>query len=100
MAIGFRIGDNCLSWDRVILRSIDNYSRTKHRLADIMNQPPTPDPEKIKKTVRELKALCRQFDLLNFQLEELTAYVDAEIRKSPLTAYRLGKTPQPEIDRD
>jgi hypothetical protein len=35
-----------------------------------------------------------------FQLEELTAYVDAEIRKSPLTAYRLGKTPQPTIDRD
>jgi hypothetical protein len=65
-----------------------------------MNQRPNPDPEKIKKTVRELKALCRQFDLLNFQLDELTAYVDAEIRKSPLTAYRLGRTPQPQIDRD
>jgi hypothetical protein len=63
-----------------------------------MNNKPIPDPEKVKKTVRELKALCRQFDLLNFQLEELTAYVDAEIRKSPLTAYRLGKTPQPTID--
>jgi hypothetical protein len=59
-----------------------------------MNNKPSPDPEKVKKTVRELRALCRQFDLLNFQLEELTAYVDAEIRKSPLTAYRLGKTPQ------
>lgn len=65
-----------------------------------MNKQPLPDPEIIKKTVRELKALGRQFDLLNFQLEELTAYVDAEIRKSPLTAYRLGKTPQQMIDRD
>jgi hypothetical protein len=65
-----------------------------------MNKQPIPDPELVKKTVRELKALCRQFDLLNFQLEELTAYVDAEIRKSPLTAYRLGKTPQQMIDRD
>ena len=46
------------------------------------------------------KALCRQFDLLNFQLDELTAYVDAEIRKSPLTAYRLGRTPQQTVDRD
>jgi hypothetical protein len=63
-----------------------------------MNKQPIPDPELVKKTVRELKALCRQFDLLNFQLEELTAYVDAEIRKSPLTAYRLGKTPQQMID--
>jgi hypothetical protein len=66
----------------------------------MMNKQPLPDPEIVKKTVRELKALCRQFDLLNFQLEELTAYVDAEIRKSPLTAYRLGKTPQQMIDRD
>jgi hypothetical protein len=65
-----------------------------------MNKQPLPDPDIVKKTVRELKALCRQFDLLNFQLEELTAYVDAEIRKSPLTAYRLGKTPQQMIDRD
>jgi hypothetical protein len=65
-----------------------------------MNNKPIPDPEKVKKTVRELRALCRQFDLLNFQLEELTAYVDAEIRKSPLTAYRLGKTPPPTIDRE
>ncbi len=65
-----------------------------------MNKQPIPDPEIVRKTVRELKALCRQFDLLNFQLEELTAYVDAEIRKSPLTAYRLGKTPQQMTDRD
>lgn len=57
-----------------------------------MNQQPIPDPEIVKKTVRELRSLCRQFDILNFQLDELTAYVDAEIRKSPLTLYRLGKT--------
>ncbi len=65
-----------------------------------MNNKPLPDPEKVKKTVRELKALYRQFDLLNFQLEELTAYVDAVIRKSPLTAYRLGKTSQPRENTD
>ena len=57
-------------------------------------------PEKVKKTVRKLQALCRQFELLNFQLEELTADVDAEICKSPLTAYRLGKTPQQTLDRN
>ncbi len=59
-----------------------------------MNERMIPDPAKVQKTVYELRALCRQFDLLNFQLEELTAYIDAEIRKSPLTAYRLGKMPQ------
>ncbi len=60
-----------------------------------MNKQAIPDPEKIKKTVRELRAVCRQFDALNFQLDELTAYIDAEIRSSPLTAYRLGKAVQP-----
>jgi hypothetical protein len=59
-----------------------------------MNKQAIPDPEKIKKTVCELRAVCRQFDALNFQLDELTAYIDAKIRNSPLTAYRLGKTPQ------
>jgi hypothetical protein len=60
-----------------------------------MNKQAIPDPEKIKKTVRELRAVCRQFDALNFQLDELIAYIDAEIRNSPLTAYRLGKASQP-----
>jgi hypothetical protein len=69
-------------------------------LENLINKQPLPDPEIVKKTVCELKALCRQFDRLNFQLEELTAYVDAEIRKSPLTLYRLGKTPQQMVDRD
>ncbi len=59
-----------------------------------MNKQTIPDPEKIKKTVRELRAVCRQFDALNFQLDELIAYVDAEIRNSPLTAYRLGRATQ------
>ena len=59
-----------------------------------MNQQIVPDLEKVKKTVGELRAVCRQFDTLNFQLDELTAYVDTEIRNSPLTAYRLGKVPR------
>jgi hypothetical protein len=59
-----------------------------------MNQQTIPDPEKVKKTVSELRAVCRQFDALNFQLDELIAQVDLKIRNSPLTAYRLGKTAQ------
>jgi hypothetical protein len=64
-----------------------------------MKQQVIPNPEKIEKTVRKLRAVCRQFDVLNFQLDELTAYVDTEIRNSPLTAYRLGKTPQSQDNR-
>jgi hypothetical protein len=63
-----------------------------------MNKQTIPDPEKIKKTVGELRAVCRQFDALNFQLDELIAYVDAEIRNSPLTAYRLGRATQSKED--
>ncbi|MFB2981167.1 hypothetical protein [Microseira sp. BLCC-F43] len=54
-------------------------------------QPQLPDPEKVKQTVTKMREVCRQFDNLNLALDELIAQVEADIRKSPLTAYRLGK---------
>jgi hypothetical protein len=59
-----------------------------------MNKQTTVDPQKIQKTVNELREVCHQFDLLNFNLDELISQVDAEIRNSPLTAYRLRKSPR------
>lgn len=54
-------------------------------------QPQLPDPEKVKQTVAKMREVCRQFDHLNFALDELIAMLEADIRNSPLTAYRLGK---------
>ncbi|MCC3575090.1 MAG: hypothetical protein JGK30_25310 [Microcoleus sp. PH2017_40_RAT_O_B] len=56
-----------------------------------MTQQPQPEPEKVKQTVAKMREVCRQFDSLNFALDELIAQIEADIRKSPLTAYRLGK---------
>lgn len=53
--------------------------------------PPLPDPEKVKQTVARMCEVCRRFDALNLALDELTAQIDADIRNSPLTAYRLGR---------
>lgn len=53
-------------------------------------QPQPPDPEKVKQTVAKMRE-CRQFDALNLTLDELIAQVEADIRRSPLTAYRLGR---------
>jgi hypothetical protein len=57
-----------------------------------MTIPVQPDPQKIEKTVVKLQEVCRQFDALNFTLDELIAHVDAEIQNSPLTIYHLGKS--------
>ena len=38
-----------------------------------------------------MREVCRQFDSLNFALDELIAQIEADIRNSPLTAYRLGR---------
>ncbi|XWK87516.1 MAG: hypothetical protein U7127_25510 [Phormidium sp.] len=54
-------------------------------------QPPLPDPEKVKQTVARMHEVCRQFDNVNLALDELIAQIEADIRNSPLTAYRLGK---------
>ncbi len=55
------------------------------------NQPRIPDPETRKRSVERLREVCRQFDALNLLLDEAIAQAEADIRNSPLTAYRLGK---------
>jgi len=37
-----------------------------------------------------MREVCRQFDHLNFVIDELIAQIEADIRNSSLTAYRLG----------
>ncbi|WP_404791026.1 hypothetical protein [Altericista sp. CCNU0014] len=57
-----------------------------------MTIPVLTDPQKIQKTVVELQEVCKQFDALNFTLDESIAHVDAEIQNSPLTIYHLRKS--------
>ena len=52
-------------------------------------KPPLPDPEKVKQTVAEMREVCRQSDNINLAFDELIAQIEADIRKSPLTAYRF-----------
>ena len=59
-----------------------------------MNKQTIVDPQKVQNPVSELREVCHQFDLLNFNLDELISQVDAGIRNSPLTAYRLRKSPR------
>lgn len=56
-----------------------------------MNQPRIPDPETRKRSVENMREVCRQYDVLNLMLDEAIAQVEADIRNSPLNAYRLGK---------
>lgn len=55
------------------------------------NQPKIPDSETIKRHVAMLREVCRQHDQLNLLLDEAIASAEADIRNSPLTAYRLGR---------
>jgi low affinity Fe/Cu permease len=57
-----------------------------------MSIPVLPDPQKVQQTVFKLREVSRQFDALNFTLDELIAQVDEEIRNSPLTIYHLKKS--------
>jgi hypothetical protein len=57
-----------------------------------MATPILPNPQKIQRTVVKLKETCKQFDTLNFTLDELIAQIDAEIQNSPLTIYHLKKS--------
>ncbi|GBF79512.1 hypothetical protein [Aphanothece sacrum] len=50
-----------------------------------------PDAEAFQKMASRLKENSRQWDTLNFQLDELIAQVEADIRSSSLTQYRLTK---------
>jgi hypothetical protein len=57
-----------------------------------MTIPVPPDPQKVQKTVVKLQEVCRQFDALNFTLDELIEQVNTEIKNSPLTIYHLKKS--------
>ena len=57
-----------------------------------MNRPVLPDSQKAQRTVLKLQEVCREFDALNFTLDELITQVDEEIRNSPLTIYHLKKS--------
>lgn len=59
-----------------------------------MNQPTIPDLETRKRSVEKLRE-CRQYDVLNSMLDEAIALAEADIRNSPLNAYRLGKIKSP-----
>ena len=55
------------------------------------NQPKIPDAETRRRSVAKLRKLVKRMDAGILQLDELNARLEADIRKSPLTAYRLGK---------
>jgi hypothetical protein len=55
------------------------------------NQSRIPDPETRRRSVEKLREVCRQYDALNLLLDEAIASAEADIRNSPLSAYRLGK---------
>lgn len=56
-----------------------------------MNQPRIPDPETRRRSIENMREVCRQFDALNLLLDEAIALAEADIRNSPLNAYRLRK---------
>jgi exonuclease VII small subunit len=65
------------------------------------NQPRIPDAETRARSVANLRQLVKRMDAGILELDELIARLEADIRNSPLTAYRLGKakrtiTPQTE----
>lgn len=60
-----------------------------------MNQPRIPDPETRRRSIERMREVCRQFDILNLMLDEAIALAEADIRNSPLNAYRLGKIKSP-----
>lgn len=54
-------------------------------------QPRIPDAETRAREVANLRAVVKRMDANILQLDELIARLEADIRNSPLTAYRLGK---------
>ncbi|WP_009634397.1 hypothetical protein [Synechocystis sp. PCC 7509] len=55
------------------------------------DQPRIPDPETRRRSIERMQEVCRQFDALNLILDEAIALAEADIRNSPLNAYRLRK---------
>ena len=56
------------------------------------NQPKIPDAETRNRSVARMRKLVKRWDALILDLDELNARLEADIRNSPLTAYRLGKS--------
>jgi hypothetical protein len=50
-----------------------------------------PDAETRARSVAKMRELVKRMDANILQLDELIARLEADIRNSPLTAYRLGK---------
>jgi hypothetical protein len=50
-----------------------------------------PDAKAFQKMASRLKENSRQWETLNFQLDELIAQVETDIRRSSVTQYRLNK---------
>jgi hypothetical protein len=55
------------------------------------NQAKIPDSETRARSVTKMRELVKRMDANILQLDELIARLEADIRNSPLTAYRLGK---------
>ncbi len=55
------------------------------------DQPRIPDPETRRLWIERMSEICRQYDALNLILDEAIALAEADIRNSPLNAYRLRK---------
>ena len=56
-----------------------------------MKQPRIPDPETRRRSIENMREVCRQFDALNLLLDEAIFLAEADIRNSPLNVYRLKK---------
>jgi hypothetical protein len=54
-------------------------------------QPRIPDAETRAREVAQLRELVKRMDANILDLDELIGRLEADIRNSPLTAYRLGK---------
>jgi hypothetical protein len=54
-------------------------------------QPRIPDVETRAREVAQLRELVKRMDANILDLDELIGRLEADIRNSPLTAYRLGK---------
>jgi len=59
------------------------------------SQAKIPAPETRARSVANLREVCRRLDAVTIKLDEVIAQLEADIRNSPLTAYRLGKAKQP-----
>jgi len=59
------------------------------------DKPIIPDAETRARSVANWRETIRKIDNLTYQLDELIAMVEEHNRRSPLTAYRLGKLKGP-----